>query len=76
MLLGQRGDDRLGDLGHADRLRAAGGVAVGDHVERQPDGALDVEMLGGLELCAGVEGRQTKKGLVSGGLQLKNTDQL
>ena len=45
VLLGQRGDDRLGDLGHADSLRAAGGVAVGGHVERQPDGALHLQML-------------------------------
>lgn len=45
MLLGQRGDDRLGDLGHSDCLRAAGGVAIGDHIERQPDGALYLEML-------------------------------
>lgn len=44
MLLGEGGDDGLGDLGHTDSLRAAGGVAVGDHVEWQPDGALYLEM--------------------------------
>ena len=36
LLLRQRGDDRLGDLGDTHRLRAAGGVAIGDDVERQP----------------------------------------
>lgn len=50
VLLGKGGDDRLGDLGHADSLGAAGGVAVGHHVERQPGGALYLEMLRGLEL--------------------------
>lgn len=45
MLLGQGSDDRLGDLCHTDGLRAAGGVAVRDHVEWQPDGALYLEML-------------------------------
>lgn len=49
VLLGQRGDDRLCNLGHAHGLGAAGGVAIGDHVERQPDGALDLEVLRGLE---------------------------
>lgn len=50
VLLGQRGDDRLGDLRHTNSLWAAGGVAIGDHVEWQPDGALHLEMLWGLEL--------------------------
>lgn len=45
MLLGQRGDDRLGDLGDAHGLGAAGGVAVGDDVEGEPDGALHLEVL-------------------------------
>lgn len=45
VLLGQRCDDRLGNLGHANSLRAAGGVAIGDHVERKPDGTLYLEML-------------------------------
>lgn len=45
VLLGQWSDDRLGDLGHTDSLRAAGGVAIGDNVEWQPEGALHLEML-------------------------------
>lgn len=61
VLLGQRGDDGLGDLRHADSLRAAGGVAVGDHVERQPDGALHLEMLRGLELCVQSRGSESAR---------------
>lgn len=50
MLLCQRSDDGLGDFRHPHGLRAAGSVAVGDHVERQPDGALHLEMFRGPEL--------------------------
>lgn len=50
VLLRQRSDDRFGDLCHPHGLRAAGSVAVGNHIERQPDGALHLEMLRGLEL--------------------------
>lgn len=50
VLLGQRSDDRLGDLGHTDRLGAAGDVAVGDDIERQPGGALHLEVLRRLQL--------------------------
>lgn len=45
VLLGKRSDDRLGNLGHTDSLRAAGGVAIGGNIEGQPDGALDLEVL-------------------------------
>lgn len=50
VLLRQRSDDRLGDLCHPHGLRAAGRVAVGDHIQRQPDGSFHLEMLRGLEL--------------------------
>lgn len=44
VLLCQRRDDGLGDFCHPHGLRATGSVAVGDHVEWQPDGALHLEM--------------------------------
>lgn len=50
VLLCQRSDDGLGDFRHPHGLRAAGSIAVGDHVERQPHGALHLEMFRGLEL--------------------------
>lgn len=53
MLLSQWSDDRLCDFGHAHSLRAAGGVAIGDHVEGQPDGAFYLEVFGGPELWMG-----------------------
>lgn len=47
VLLCQWSDDGLGDLGDAHGLRAAGGIAIGDDVERQPDGAFHLQVLRG-----------------------------
>lgn len=44
-LLSQWGDDRLGNLCDAHRLRAAGSVAIGDHVEWQPGGTFYLQVL-------------------------------
>lgn len=45
VLLGQWGDDRLGNLGHAHRLRAARNVSAGGNIERQPDRSFHLQVL-------------------------------
>jgi len=40
MLLGQWSNNGYGNLGDAHGLWAAGGVAIGDDIEREPSGAL------------------------------------
>lgn len=43
-MVGQRRDDRLGDLGDSDGLRAGGAAATRHHIQGQPGGVGDADV--------------------------------
>lgn len=45
VVVGQRRDDRLGDLGDSDGLRAGGAAAARHHIQGQPGGVGDADVL-------------------------------
>lgn len=53
VVLGQRRDDRPGNLGDAGGLAAGGRPAVGDDAEHQPRRVRHLHELGGRQLCEG-----------------------
>lgn len=53
MVLGQRCNDRPGDLGDTGGLAAGGFPPVGDDTEHQPCGICHLHELGGWQLCEG-----------------------
>lgn len=50
-MVGERRDDRFGDFGHPDGLRAGRVAAARHHVERQPRGVGDTDVLRLRQLC-------------------------
>lgn len=55
VLVGQRGNDRLGDLGHTNGLGAGEAAATRHHIQGQPGGICHTQMLRGGQLWTGME---------------------
>lgn len=55
VLIGQWGDDRLGDLGHTDGLGAGEAATTRHHVEGQPGGVGHTQVFRGGQLWRGTQ---------------------
>lgn len=57
VLVSQWGNDRLGDLGHSNRLRAGEAATTGHHIQGQPGGICHTQVLRGGQFCMGRDHR-------------------